>query len=109
MNKYRAKKVSLDGYVFDSKAEARRYGELKLVLRAKGINRLRVHQRFPLFVNGIKIATYIADFTYYEQKHNDGLVVEDVKSPVTAKLPAFRMKKKLMLALYGIEIKEVRA
>ena len=109
MNKYRAKKVSLDGYVFDSKAEARRYAELKLMFRAGEINRLKVHPRFPLFVNGIKIATYIADFTYYDQKRNDGLVIEDVKSPVTAKLPAFKMKKKLMLALYGIEVKEVRA
>ena len=108
MNKYRAKKVSLDGYVFDSKAEARRYAELRLMQKSYDIEVLQVHPIFKLFVNGIKIASYIADFRYVDL-HKKKLIVEDVKSPATAKLPAFRMKKKLMLALYGIEVKEVRA
>ena len=108
MNKYRAKKVSLDGFLFDSKAEARRYAELRLMQKSHDIEVLQVHPIFQLFVNGIKIASYIADFRYVDL-HKKKLIVEDVKSPVTAKLPAFRMKKKLMLALYGIEVKEVRA
>ena len=108
MNKYRAKKVSLDGHVFDSKAEARRYGELRLMQKSDDIADLRIHPIFPLVVNGTKISSYVADFRYYDSYKNCW-VVEDVKSPVTAKLPAFIMKKKLMLALYGIEVKEVRA
>jgi len=34
-------------------------------------------------------------------------VIEDVKSPVTRKLPAYRLKKRLMLACHGITIVEV--
>lgn len=108
MNKYRAKKVSLDGHVFDSRAEARRYAELRLMQKSDDIADLRIHPIFPLVVNGAKISSYVADFRYYDSCE-DRWVIEDVKSPVTAKPPAFRMKKKLMLALYGIEVKEVRA
>src|SRR3990172_3854168 len=46
---------------------------------------------------------YNPDFSY----RKSGLVVEDVKSPVTRKLPAYRLKKKLMLACYGITIVEI--
>ena len=108
MNKYRAKKVSLKGYTFDSKAEARRFGELMLLERAKKIISLEVHPTYHLNVNGQNIGKYIGDFRYIDPRTNY-TIVEDVKSPVTAKLPAFKMKKKLMLALYGIEVKEVRA
>ena len=108
MNKYRAKKVSLDGYVFDSKAEARRYGELRLMLKSKDITHLEIHRKYILTVNDVGVAIYVADFGYFDVRKNEW-IVEDVKSPVTAKLPAFKMKKKLMLALYGIEVKEVRA
>ena len=108
MNKYRAKKVSLDGYVFDSKSEARRYGELRLMQKANDIRNLEVHPKYILSVNGVVIARYIADFVYFDPR-NKKLVVEDVKSPITAKLPAFIMKKKLVRAIYGIEVKEVRA
>lgn len=65
--------------------------------------KLKVHEPFRLVVNGIHICDYESDFTY----HRDGkLVVEDVKSPGTITY-AYRIKKKLMLALYGIQIQEV--
>ena len=108
MNKYRARKVTVDFIRFDSTAEAKRYGELKLLRRAKEITDIAVHPVFHFDVAGIRVAPYIADFQYYDLRSGK-TVVEDVKSPVTAKLSTFRMKKKLMLALYGIEIKEVRA
>jgi hypothetical protein len=56
-------------------------------------------------VNGVRIGEYIADFRYYDpsQKH---LVVEDVKSKPTM-TPAYRMKSRLMKALYGIDVIEV--
>lgn len=58
----------------------------------------------PVTANGIKICVYIADYIYIE---NGRSVVEDVKSAFTAKLPVYRLKKKLLSALLGIEIREV--
>ena len=107
MNKYRNQRVSLDGYNFASKAEARRYGELKLMLRAKEIWELVIHPQIPLVVCDVKIGTYVADFSYYNT-HNGEKIIEDVKSPPT-KTPVYRLKKKLLRALYGIEITEIMA
>ena len=45
---------------------------------------------------------YVADFTYQQKGR---LVVEDVKSPVTARLPAFRLKQHLMATVHGLEIR----
>ena len=88
--------MKVDGYVFDSKAEARRYAELKLLLRAGKITGLVIH---PVYVlqetfqreNGktIRPITYEADFCYLEGK---SLVVEDVKGVETE---VFRIKRKL--------------
>ena len=107
MNKYRAKKVSLDGYTFASRAEARRYTELKLMLKANEIECLGVHPKFQMTIRGVKAdtITYIADFRYLDRRTRK-LVVEDVKG---FKTPVYNLKKRLMLALYGIEVKEVRA
>jgi len=105
MSKYGAKPVTLDGHRFASQAEAARYGELKLLERAGKIADLTVHPRFPITVNGHKICVYEADFWYVnlEQARN---CVEDVKGFLTI---AYRLKKKLMLAVHGIEIKEIDA
>ncbi len=104
MNKYSAKRTTFNNIGFDSKKEKDRYVELVLMERAKAIQDLKVHVRFPLIAKskyGREIV-YEADFTYYE----DGkLVVEDVKSPVT-KTPLYRLKKRLMAEKYNIVIKE---
>jgi hypothetical protein len=49
---------------------------------------------------------YVADFTYRE---NGELVVEDTKSAATVKNKDYIMKRKLMLQVHGIRIKEVYA
>ncbi len=90
---------------FHSAKEAARYIELKLMERVGEVTDIEVQPRLPLQVNGIKICDYVADFKYLDTKTNQ-LVYEDVKSPVTAKLPLYRLKKKLVLALYSIKIKE---
>lgn len=55
-------------------------------------------------VNGVKICTYFADFAYFEQ---NARVVEDAKSTAT-KTPVYRLKRKLLLALYpGIDHREI--
>ncbi len=99
-SKYGAIKVRLDGHVFDSKAEAARYQELRTFEIAGVISNLGVHRRFTIHVNNLHICEYICDFDYRE----DGkLVIEDVKG---MKTPAYKLKKKLMLAVFGISILE---
>ena len=99
-NKYGAKPVTINGRRFASKREARRAGELQLLERAGVIGELRYQVPFPMFVKDVMICTYIADFVYPE---NGALVVEDSKGVRT---PEYKLKKKLMLAIYGIVIRE---
>ncbi len=102
-SKMRNVKTKVDGITFDSLDESARYGELKIEERAGLITDLKVHKPFRLVVNGIHICDYESDFTY----HRDGdFVVEDVKSLGTITY-AYRIKKKLMLAIHSIQIHEV--
>lgn len=100
MSKYHAIKTEVDGFVFDSKAEARRYSELKLLEKVGEIKDLQLQPPFPVFVNGKLICHYIADFSYHEKGK---YIVEDVKG---VKTPVYRLKKKLVEALYNITITE---
>jgi len=105
-NKYGARKVIIDGNVFDSKKEGNRYFELKIRKCAGEIKGLRLQVEYTFEVERHKIASYFADFVYTVVRSGE-TIVEDVKSSATRKLPVFRLKKKLMMALHGIEIKEV--
>lgn len=71
-------RVTLDGHTFDSFGEARRYEELKLLLKAGAIEWLKVHPRYVLEVNGIEVTTYVADFAYTERA-SGAKIVEDYK------------------------------
>jgi len=104
MSKYKNKKVTIDGIIFDSQKEGRRYEELKVLERAKVISGLELQPVFKCEVNGKHICRYIGDFRYVEA---GGIVVEDVKSAYTRKLPVYRLKKKLVAALHGVIISEV--
>jgi len=104
MPKFGNHKTVVDGMTFDSKKEARRYCELRMLERGKRITGLALQPRFDFVINGVKIGYYKADFSYVE---NGACVVEDVKSEFTKKLPVYRLKRKLMQAVHGIEIKEV--
>ncbi len=103
-SKYGAQLVTLDGHRFASRAEARRYTELRLLERAHAIRELSVHPTIPLVVEGIHIADYIGDFLYVTAQGN--VVLEDVKSPAT-KTPLYRLKRKLVEALHHRTIVEV--
>lgn len=101
----------MDGIKFDSKAEARRYYELKLLQQAGEIYELRLQVSFPLCVEpevperGRQlVGRYIADFTY-SRTGSAALEVEDVKG---FKTPLYKWKRKHMKAQYGITILEVR-
>lgn len=102
-HKYNAKRTEVDGITFASKAEAKRYAELKMLERAGEILRLVLQPRFDLTTNGKKIGEYRADFAYMDRAGNH--IVEDVKGFCTA---LYRWKKKHMLAEHGVVIREVR-
>ena len=103
MNKYHAKKQTVDGIVFDSKREAARYAELKLLECAGEIGDLEVHPVFPIKVNEMRVCTYEGDFSYHDRR--TGLQgTEDVKGVRT---PLYRLKKKLVKATWGIDIVEI--
>lgn len=104
-NKYANQKCELDGISFASKKEMRRYAELSLLEKARKITDLKVQPKFDLTIDGFKVATYMADFSYHDVELGH-FVVEDVKSEAT-KTPVYRLKKKLMWAIHHIEIKEV--
>jgi hypothetical protein len=100
MSKYNAKKTEIDGYVFDSRAEADFYSTLRLREKAGEITDLVLQPKFPVVVEGKKICTYIADFQYNE---NGKQFIVDVKG---VKTPIYRIKKKLVEAIYKITITE---
>ena len=122
INKYKSMKCYLNGIEFDSRKEARRYQELLLLQRAGVIQNLRLQEKFVLIPSQYesyerygakgqelkpgqrlveKECSYIADFVYEE---NGKTVVEDTKG---FKTKDYIIKRKLMLYIHGIRIKEV--
>ncbi len=99
--KYRNQPTFVDGIRFASKKEAYRYRELKILESNNLISNLSLQPRFPLIVNGTKVATYVGDFAYVDDR---GKIVEDVKGIRT---PVYKLKKKLLKAIHGIDIVEV--
>lgn len=112
--KFRNIKTEYDGQKFDSRKEANRYAELRLMERAGAIYELRRQVVFEIIptqkdeVTGElveKCARYVADFVYRDA-FTHKLIVEDVKSKAT-KTPEFILKRKLMYYRFGIRITEV--
>lgn len=108
--KYGNSKVKQDGATFDSGKEFKRWKTLELLQKAGAISNLRRQVAYVL-APSVKLdgktkpaLRYFADHVYIE---NGVEVVEDVKSAITRKCPAYRMKKHLIKHLYNIEIKEV--
>ena len=101
--KYGNKKVMIGGKKFDSKAEGARYVELRRLQEGGVITGLKCQEAFALPVNGVMICKYIADFVYFDC--NGARIVEDVKGVRTRD---YIIKAKLMKAIHGIEIQEIR-
>ncbi len=119
-NKYKNKKIAVDGQIFDSKKEARRFQHLRLLERTGAIKHLQTQVKFILIPTqrepdtiGVRggrkkgkllerEVAYIADFVYTT---SDGIqVVEDTKGIRTAD---YIIKRKLMLYIHNIRIKEI--
>lgn len=105
-SKYGSRKVELDDITFDSQAEAKRYQDLQLLFRAGEIGKPDVHPRLDIVIGGASICSYIADFRYLDRRTGK-IVVEDVKSAHTRKLPVYRLKRKLVKAVLNVDIVEV--
>jgi hypothetical protein len=104
-SKFGAKRTQVDGQSFDSKREARRYGELLILQYAGEIKDLKRQVKFPLQGRDGPILTptgrqmtYVADFTYSEGGVE---VIEDLKGHVT---DVFKVKEAILRAM-GITIK----
>lgn len=120
-NKYNARSISYDGMKFDSQSEVLRYKELSLLMSQDIISELRRQVKYLLipaqrepgtygprggFKPGKLLETecsYIADFVYIVNETGE-TVVEDVKG---FKTKDYIIKRKLMLFVYGIKIKEI--
>ena len=113
-NKYGAKKTTVDGIVFDSKREAKRYAELRALEKAGEISHLELQPVFRLEIDGRPIlirsegypngrrVKYVADFAYWDGEKR---VVEDAKG---FKTPDYKLKKAVVEALYpAVRIVEV--
>lgn len=102
MSKYNAKKTVIDGITFASRKESKRYQELRLLERAGDIQDLRLQVPYELIPKqkGERAVVFIADFCYDE---NGEQVCEDTKGFRT---PVYVIKRKLMLWVHGIKVKE---
>lgn len=104
--------------VFDSVREANRWNDLKLLEKAGEISDLKRQVKYVLIPKQYskteltkegkpKVAerelSYIADFVYYDLA-TDEVVVEDAKGFRT---DDYKIKRKLMLYIHGIQIREV--
>lgn len=116
-NKYKRKKTEVDGILFDSKKEANRYSQLKTMEDLHLISNLRLQVPFELIPSQYEEYTdekgrkkrrcierpvkYIADFVYFDGEKE---IVEDTKGMRTTD---YIIKRKLMLYIHGIRVKEV--
>lgn len=109
-NKYHNKKVMINGIKFDSKKEANRYMQLKMLEKAGEIRDIELQKSFelqPTFRKNNKTyrkIVYIADFCYFNIK--DGkYIVEDIKG---FKTKEYMLKKKMFEYRYeDLELKEL--
>ena len=112
-SKYKNKKVTVNGKVFDSKKEAKRYCELVKLEQAGLIKDLETQKKFLLLdsfkKNGktYKQISYYADFVYFDV-YSKKTIVEDVKASKNFKTDVYKIKKKLFEFIYkDLTIKEI--
>lgn len=120
-NKYGNHKVTVDGELFDSKREASRWLELKMLEKAGKISGLQRQKKFELIPAQYEAdiigprggkkkgkllereASYYCDFYYFDEEEKK-FIIEDTKGVRT---PEYVLKRKMMLYTYGIVIREV--
>jgi len=97
-NKYKAKKTEINGILFDSKKEAKRYRELLLLEKSGEITDLVLQKKFNIKGEYGSGCYYLADFFYIKDGEE---VIEDVKGYDT---PVSKLKRKLLKSFYNIDV-----
>ena len=98
--KYHNKKTVADGIKFDSRLEAERYAQLKMMERAGAIRDLELQPEYELIPSFKKDGktwrrtVYKADFRYILAE-GDRIIIEDVKGSTAVITDVFRLKQKL--------------
>jgi hypothetical protein len=117
VSKYKAIRTTVDGIIFDSKAESEYYLELKLLERAGELKDLELQPRFPLFLTdsrtgeSVKIGEYRADFRYKLRSPVNAranawpTIIDDVKG---VEVPLQKWKRRHAELQYGITVRIVR-
>jgi len=106
-SKYNNTKCTADDFKFDSLKEKKRYHELKLLEQHGRIDKLEIHPKWTFkdaWIAGDKLkrqASYTADFSYFIGTE---FIVEDVKSPFTAKDKYFKLKRAFFERDFGLKI-----
>jgi hypothetical protein len=98
-NKYGAKRSA----GFHSRGEHKRFLELETLQKYNIIAELEKQKKYTFELNGVYITSYTCDFFYYDNEKKK-YIVEDFKSPITAKKHDFIIKQKLMKAFYNIDV-----
>jgi hypothetical protein len=101
--KYGNTPCELDNLRFASKAEMRRYGVLALLQKAREIDKLEVHPKYPISINGIQVCVVEMDFAYVDRAGAPH--VEDVKGRDN---PLSKLKRKLFEAYTGLRVEVVK-
>lgn len=95
-----------DGYFFDSKAEMRRYIQLKMMQQQGLISDLSLQPVYKISKGGVRdpatgrmmsARKYKPDFRYIEEGK---VIIEDVKSKITSKEKTYRLKRQLFCEQY---------
>ena len=116
--KYKNKKVTIDGYKFDSLKESRRYIELKYMLKAGEITDLELQKRFELVPKSALFLAVYYDLDFYYKLPDGTVKYEDVKPSFnnlkferkyksSGAYRVFKIKQKLMYEKYKIYVEEV--
>lgn len=100
-NKFGAKKRELDGIIFDSTAESRRYEVLKDRQDKGEISELKLQPTYEIVINEKVVCKVKLDFEYLEHATGE-YITEDVKGLDTA---VSRLKRKLVLAAHGVDVR----
>ena len=92
----------VDGIQFDSMADAMRYSQLKTKSLIGEVVDLKYHHIFDCIINGVKVCRYEVDFAFID---GEGVQrYEEVKRGTSGKERDWRIRRKLVEALYGVTI-----
>lgn len=99
-NKYKAIKVKVNGITCDSKIEARYYSDLILLEKSKLIKDLKIHPRYPIYINDKKVCAVVLDFEYHDNRDNQKHYI-DVKGFYTSES---KLRHKIFEAYYNRKV-----